>query len=394
MQSHNKNITVLQRIFHVWGKEYKMIFTDFAAIFTFFIITLGVSLLYSYVYSEQVLVELPIAVVDEDFSTESRLFTRMVDQTPEVKTTYHTSSFTEAQRWFKDHKVRGIVVIPKTFSKDLFRGKNTHVSVYCDASFMLYYRQVYRATKLATVYMNKGIELKTLNAQGKTTAQAMQESIPVKAVAMSMYNTNFGYSTFIMPVVYIILLQYVLLSGIGLLGGTRRENNEQQDVYSKIRHLGDAFVVLLGRAGAYVSIAFLTFLIIFSVMFPLFDLPQRGATADVMLWMLPFILAVVFLGITLTTFFRYREDAVMVIMLTSIPTLLISGINWPVFKIPVAIQAVANLIPSTIAAKGFVAISQSGCSLQEVSDYWTYLWGLTAFFFLLAMLRMRQMKWE
>ncbi len=394
MQHHSKNISISKRIFYIWKKEYKLIFTDFAAIFTFFIISLGVSVLYSYVYSEQVLAELPIAVVDEDFSTESRLFTRMVDQTPEVKATYFTASFTEAIQWFKDHKVRGIVVIPKTFSKDLFKGEDAHVSVYCDASFMLYYRQVYRATKLATVYMNKGIELKTLNAQGKTTAQAMQESIPVKAVAMSMYNTNFGYSTFIMPVVYIILMQYVLLSGIGLLGGTRRENNEQQDAHIKIKNLGDAFIVLAGRVGAYVSIAFFVFIIIFSVMFPVFNLPQRGQVLDVMLWMLPFILSVVFLGIALTTFFRYREDAVMVIMLTSIPTLLISGINWPVFKIPMLIQAVANIIPSTIAAKGFVAISQSGCSLQEVSDYWLYLWGLTAFFFVLAMLRMRQLKWE
>ncbi len=391
MQNKNQNISFLKRIFYVWGKEYKMIFTDFAAIFTFFIITLGVSLLYSYVYSEQVLEELPIAVVDEDFSTESRLFTRMLDQTPEVEAAYRTASFSEAQEWFKDHKVRGIVVIPERFSKDLFRGRSTHVSVYCDASFMLYYRQVYRATKLTTVYMNKGI---TLNAQGKTTAQAMEESLPVRGVAVSMYNTNFGYSTFIMPVVYIILLQYVLLSGIGLLGGTRRENSEKEDKHIKVNNIGDALIVLIGRAGAYASIAFFVFLIFFSVMFPLFNLPQRGQVVEIMLWMLPFILSVVFLGITLTTFFRYREDAVMVIMLTSIPTLLISGINWPMFKIPLAIQAVANLIPSTMTAKGFVAISQAGCSLQQVSDYWGYLWGLTAFFFVLAMLRMRQMKEE
>lgn len=382
----NKKTGYLDKIAYIWRQEYKMIFTDFAAIFTFFIIPIMVSTLYTYVYSNQILTNLPIAVVDEDFSPESRQLTRMIDQTEEVNTDYKTASFSEAKTWFKDHKVRGIVLIPKAFSKDLFRHKSPTVSVYCDASYMLYYRQVLRAVTLATTYMNKGIELKTLNAQGKTSAQAMQESIPVKGVAMSMYNTNSGYATFIMPAVYIIIIQYILLSGIGLLGGTRRESSRQKDSRLHIHHLSDAIAILTARVDAYASIALLVFLLVFGIILPLFALPQRGALLDVFIWMLPFVMAVSFMGIALSTFFRYREDAVMVIMMSSIPILLVSGIDWPLSDMPIWLQALASILPSTITTKGFIAISQSGSPLIEMSREWFQLWGLTAFYALLALL--------
>lgn len=389
-----KKIGFFGRIAHVWAKEYKMIFTDFAAIFTFFIITVVVSLLYTYIYSQQVVQDLPIAVVDEDFSTESRLFTRMLDETPEVEADYLTASFTEAQQWFKDHKVRGVVCIPKGFAKHLYTGRTANVSVYCDASYMLYYRQVYSATAFVTAYMNKGIEIKSLNAQGRTTEQARLESMPVSAKAVPMYNTNFGYASFLMPAVYIIVIQYVLLSGIGLLGGTRRELERESDKVLQIRHLRDAFEVLVGRVGAYTSLMLLIFAFVFAVVFPMFNLAQRANVLEVLFWMLPFVLAVSLLAIALTAFFRFREDAVMVIMLTAIPTILISGITWPLEQMPIPLQAISYLLPSSLTIKGFVALTQADASFVSLSHWWGKLWLLAGFYFVLAMLRMYKLKGE
>lgn len=375
-----------------WIQEYRFIFSDTAVIFSFFVISIGVSFAYTYLYSGQVLQDLPIAVVDNDHSTESRLLLRMIDQTPQTQIAYNVTELGKAQQLFQEQKVRGIITIPTNFAKKVSRGMRPAISVYADASYMLYYTQVFKAVKTAVGYMNVGIEIKKLTASGLSYPQAMQTSQPIQAVTVSLYNPDSGYATFIMPVIYLIIIQTTMLTGIGLLGGTYQEKKLYKSTPIKITNLLDATFIVFGKSGAYTSIGFFTIFVILGFVFPTLGIPQRGNIGDVLLFLLPFIFTISFLGIMLNAFFKHREDAVMTIVFTSIPAMLLCGISWPVTEIPPFMQEVAKLIPSTIATKGFIAITQGGADFYIIKDMWMNMWILCSFYFILSLFSMKKLS--
>ena len=70
----------------------------------------------------------------------------MLDATPQVDAAFVVSNFSDAEVLFDQGKARGIVVIPNHFGRDLNRQNQPSVSVFADASYILYYKQVYKAS--------------------------------------------------------------------------------------------------------------------------------------------------------------------------------------------------------------------------------------------------------
>lgn len=362
-------------------KEFRIIFNDFAVVFSFLIISIAVAFLYTYVYSKEVLQDLPIVVVDKDATAESRMLMRMINATEQVNVTYKVADFSEAIELFKQEKARAIVTIPPHFSKELLHNNQPVVSLYCDASYILYYKQIYKAVKMATSYLNAGVSSQKLMAGGLSETQALEEIQPIKPVTVTLYNPNSGYGVFMMPIVYLIVIQTTMLMGIGLLGGTARENHNINSSQS-IRKRSS---LILGKAMSYTIIGLFVMFVILCIVQPVFNMHQRGNILEYFTFLFPYILGISFLGIFLVRFFKYREDAVMTIVLTSIPAILVSGVSWPTEEMPLLLYYLAKLVPSTDAGKGFIALSQAGATLGQVADIWLQMWVLCAFYFVLAL---------
>lgn len=367
--------------FRVWKEEYRAIFSDSAVWVTFLITTLAVAFGYAYVYSNQVLRNIPIAVVDNCQSPESRSLTRMLDASPQVNIHTGVANFTNAQKLFFQQEVCGIVVIPSNFSKKILSRQHASASFYCDASYLLTYRQTLTAAKQVLAYMNAGIQIKNLTARGATAAQARNASVPIHLINARIYNPATGYGNFIMPSVFIIIIQSLLLTGIGVLGGTMRKKNTLF-YYKKF----EVPALVMGKAAAYSSIGFLLYIIMVGLIYPLFSFPQRGAFIDLGIFFIPLILAISLLGLTLNIFFRHREDAVMTMLFISMPALMLSGISWPIKDVPIALHYISFLLPSTWGIEGFININQGGTHLWEMKPLWLKMWALCAFYLIAAII--------
>ena len=76
-------------------------------------------LLYSYVYTNEVVRDVPFAVIDDCNSSMSREFIRKMDATPEASLTTHCNDVNEARQLLMERKIYGVVRIPKTFNLDI-----------------------------------------------------------------------------------------------------------------------------------------------------------------------------------------------------------------------------------------------------------------------------------
>ena len=370
--------------------EAKYIFRDRAVFFSFIIVATVVSFLYTYLYSEETLQELPIGVVDEDNTTNSRQLLRMIDATSQVAIYSSYLNLSDAQKAFQEEEIRGIITIPKDFGRTLQRGEQPVVSVYADASYMLYYKQVLTAAKVSATYLNAGVELKRNLAQGKLPEQAHSDALPVSAQVVSLYNPSSGYATFLIPIVIVIIFQTTILTAVGILGGSMREGNKLRKIYPNSDSFWGALPIVMGKATTYLGFSAVILLIILGIIMPFFGIPVRSSILSTLVFMIPFILAVVFMGLCLLNFVRTREDAIMLVMYTSLPAVMLTGFSWPSVAMPQWLNILSYIVPTTLGTKGFVAVTQMGASLTTIMSFWLGMWGLCLLYLFLATFTLRK----
>ena len=370
--------------------EAKYIFRDRAVFFSFVIVAVLVSFLYTYLYSEETLQELPIGVVDDDHTSQSRQLLRMIDANSGVAIYSSYLNLSEAKKAFQQEQIRGIIAIPSSFSRDLQRGEQPSISVYADASYMLYYKQILTAAKVSATYLNAGVEMKRTSAQGKLPSQVRDEAMPVSAKVVSLYNPSSGYATFLIPVVLVIIFQTTILTAVGILGGTMREGNKLRKIYPNSNSFWGALPIVMGKATTYLALSMAILLIILGIVMPLFGIPVRSSILSTMVFMVPFVLSIVFMGLCLLNFLRRREDAIMLIMYTSLPSVMLTGFSWPTVAMPEWLHAFSYIVPTTLGAKGFVSITQMGASLSTIFPYWAGMWGLCILYLVLSAFTMKK----
>ena len=370
--------------------EAKYIFRDRAVFFSFVIVAVLVSFLYTYLYSEETLQELPIGVVDDDHTSQSRQLLRMIDANSGVAIYSSYLNLSEAKKAFQQEQIRGIIAIPSSFSRDLQRGEQPSISVYADASYMLYYKQILTAAKVSATYLNAGVEMKRTSAQGKLPSQVRDEAMPVSAKVVSLYNPSSGYATFLIPVVLVIIFQTTILTAVGILGGTMREGNKLRKIYPNSNSFWGALPIVMGKATTYLALSMAILLIILGIVMPLFGIPVRSSILSTMVFMVPFVLSIVFMGLCLLGFLHRREDAIMLIMYTSLPSVMLTGFSWPTVAMPEWLHAFSYIVPTTLGAKGFVSITQMGASLSTIPPYWAGMWGLCILYLVLSAFTMKK----
>ena len=124
-----KNIKIiLSEIAGLYVDEIKLIFSDSGAILFFIVAMFVYSLLYTIGYEKETVRDLPVAIVDLDHSSLSRQFSRMADATEQLQVSCKPGSLKEAEQLFFDGKIKGVLLIPENFEKDILSGRRTNVT--------------------------------------------------------------------------------------------------------------------------------------------------------------------------------------------------------------------------------------------------------------------------
>jgi len=369
--------------------ELKLIFTDAGAILFFVLAMFIYPLLYVAGYGKEVLKELPVAVVDLDHTPASRQYSRMLDATELITVTCKPGSLKEAEQLFFDGKVKGVVLIPDAFEKDVFTSKQTNVTVYSDASFFLLYKQVYTGASYTNSTFGAGVEIKRMLAEGKSFSQALEQQEPVKVDVYNLYNPSGGYASFVMPGVIFIVMQQTLLIGIGVMGGTIREKKIFMKLNGKAKHRVGSVRLVVGKLFAYFLVYFFNALFTFVIFHHWFALPDRGNLPYVLLLFVPYIMAVSGLGLAISMFFKERVHAVLFLVFLSPMLVFVSGISWPSSALPPVLYWIAHVFPSTSVVPAYLRLRVCGASFTSVLPEFTFLLVQAVVYFYIATLSYR-----
>jgi ABC-2 type transport system permease protein len=350
LKDHIKNIA------EIWWQETVAIFKDSGAVLFCIVLPLAYPILYSWIYNNEVARDVPVVVVDDSHSALSREFIQKVDASPDVSVAFYAGSIHEAQSYIGHGDAYGILYFPHNFSTNVGRHEQSHVSVYCDMSYMLTYKAIFQTAQSVSTIM--GTKIQTAKAGAYTNREEQIAAKPLDFDEVPIFNTTCGYGNFVLPGVLVLIIQQALLLSVGLLSGTQREKH-----YPMVKHVIDAY---FGKGIAFCLI-FAVMLAYCTLVVPrMFGFVMMVHFLDWLIFMTPYLIACVAFAVVGSEMIPFREAVMLTAVCTSVPFLFLSGISWPQSGIPGFWQGVSYCLPSTFAIRGFVRMSSMGARIGDV----------------------------
>jgi len=347
----------------------------------------GASILYSFFYPtpylKQVLRDLPVVVVDRDHTTLSRQLTRWLDASEAARVSARSSDLSAAQDSVRAGVAGAVLLIPQDFERHVLRREPAYVEAYVDASYLLVYSTAMRAIQGVTGTLAAGISVRRLQASALTTDAAVHYARPVTFVPWPLFNPLAGYASYVVPAVFILILQQTLLIGIGALRvAERREESKNEPLWA----------LLGGKLGAMILIYAVHAILMFGVVFSIYGFPMRASWPDVFLFLVPYFAAVTLLGLAIAELFDRPETSTVALVATSLPAIFASGFSFPAEVQADWVRAVAVVWPSTFGIRGFLQLSEMGARFDQTLRPWAALWVQVAVYWSLAWLILRYRK--
>lgn len=385
-------MNLFKDLWDVYTVEVQRVLHDKGVILIFFIATLLYPLIFGAIYRNELVRDLPVAVVDESRSDASRRFIHKLDATPEMRVDYHCSSMAQARHLMQQRRINGIILFPRDYDQRLARRETARVCLFCDMSSFLYYRGVLSGASAVLMDEMQQIEVERYALAGITDEGADELVKPIPYDDVKLYSPAGGFTSFLVPALLVLVIHQTLFLGIGILFGTTREDRRTLKVIPpRLRREGRPRVVV-GRALAYL-VFYTPLTAIVLVLIPrLFGLPHIGRLTDLALFMLPFLLATIFFCMTVCSFVRERDTGIVTCIFFSVVLLFLSGAIWPQANMPAFWRTFSFLFPSTHGIQGFIRINTMGATLAQVRFEFLMLWLQTALYFVTSCFCLRFAK--
>jgi len=360
------------KFLEVLSAEAKLIFSDVAIVLTIIGGVLLYAFLYPQPYSSQSVSGLSVSFVDLDKSKISRDIAFKLNATPQIDINRYDMSERDAKEALMRGEVKAIIVIPPHFSKELTLNHSPVVAVGADSSYFLIYGAVLEGAMKSVLTQSVGIKVGKILLSGTPMSGAIEAYTPYSLESINLFNKNNSYTQYVIPAVYIIILQQTMLIGLGILGGGVNERLRRKEK----GHFTQApiWMMMLSRYIIFGLVFFTHMLFYFGFSFSFFEVTHIAKIEDILNFGLAFISASVFFGIFLGALFSSREIATPMVLFSSLPLVFSVGFIWPLEAMPMFIQNLSLLVPSTSAMQGFLMLNQMGAEFSAILPQFTILW--------------------
>lgn len=163
--------------------------------------------------------DIPIGVVDEDFTVTTRNITRAIDATPALTVVRHYTSTAEALAAVRAKDIYGYVLLPANFEADLVANRAPIIE-YAYHYALMSVGGVVEAT-LATLLA--GVTIRPVEVTATSLGLSPQATstlvMPIQADSLALFNPSLNYSAYLsLPLLMVILQIVVLLTTIYVVG--------------------------------------------------------------------------------------------------------------------------------------------------------------------------------
>ena len=365
---HSRLFLWFIQVLRVCGRELLLVFRDQGVVIFFLLLNAVYPVLYALIYNPEVVRNERVVVVDDTRSQLSREIVRRLDATQEIAIAGYAANMQEAQDAMHRKECYGILYIPREFGQNVGRGDQGHLSLYCDMSVMMRYKAMFTALSNVTQAMgNERMAMRVEPVVSMSGAIVENRQVPVGNPAMGIASTVL---LFILPLV----LQQSMILGIAMLHGgsiERRRRNGGRDPMAIEASPG---ATIVGKMMCHQIVYVIPVIYVLHYIPLMFGFPQNGNFLHIICLAVPFVIAVSFMGQTLSAVVNERESVFLLFVFSSVVFVFLTGVSWPRYLMSRLWWLIGDCVPSTWMVNGYVLMQTNGSTLYQVQHPYWMMW--------------------
>jgi ABC-2 type transport system permease protein len=304
-----------------------------------------------------------MGVVDWSHTQESRELLRRLTASGYFTETYTTSRYDELRRAIDGREVTIGLVIPVDFARRLDRGDQTPIQILVDGTDST---TALAASGYLQVIAGQFSAERLLAMTQRQGFGARPQGVPPIDLRLRVwYNEDLKSVVFIVPgLIVIILMSTSALLTSGAIARERERGTLEQLVASPIR----PYELMAGKIVTYTVLSYIDVALVVLVGTLWFGVPLRGSIVLLTVCSGLFLMSSLGVGLLISAVTPSQRTAMLLVsMITSLPSIMLSGFYFPISSMPETVQAITYLIP----ARYFMVIVR-GIFLKGAG--WDALW--------------------
>jgi ABC-2 type transport system permease protein len=306
----------------------------------------------------------PTAVVDHAGTALSRQLVGelVATQTFDVKRAVRSER--EALLLLESGEVGAVVIVPIDFDRHLLRGRGAEISILADATNPTVASAVALAgqgfgAKLAA----SARPLREPERLGPSAELVRPERIRVEV--LPFFNPERRTPVFIVPGLVGVILTMTMMLMTALATVRERERGTFEFLIATPVKPGE---VMVGKILPYLLVGHLQVGVVLGLGWLLFDVPLHGSLLHLGVGALPFLAAMLAMGLVVSAISRNQFQAMQMSFFFFLPSMLLSGFMFPFESMPRPAQWIGDVLPLTHFLRIVRAILVKGAPIDA-------LWG-------------------
>jgi ABC-2 type transport system permease protein len=279
-----------------------------------------------------------MAVFDQDRGAAARSLLNAYRSADYFRVDYDVDSEAELKSLIDSGKARVGLIIPPDYSDKVQGGGNASVAFVLDGSDPTVAGTALSAAKLIGQAHATQLTTERLVRQGRSSALQM----PVEVLTQIWYNPDMVSAYFMIPGVIAMILFFLttMLTATAVVRERERGTIEQL-IVTPIR----PWELVVGKILPYVILAFMNMAEVMALGHWWFRVPVRGSLLLILVLSGLFLLSSLGMGLLASTVANTQQEAMLVVWMTLLPALFLSGFFFPLEAMPKVLQWVSLFFP-------------------------------------------------
>lgn len=371
------------RLFAIIRKEFYHLIRDYRSLYLAFAMPLILIILFGYALSLDVN-NVQTVVIDQDRTKTSRDFINKLSSSSYFHILAHRASSRDAMADLDDGRASVVVVIPPDFTSTMAAGRAAEVQILLDGSDPNFAGMVRNYVTSVTEQYNARLLLNFVNRQGIEKIRP-----PVSGEIRVWFNEDLESRNFIIPGIIAIIIMIVGALLTSLVIAREYENNTMETIKSLPVN---AMEFYLGKAFPYFCIALADVLVAMILGQVLFGVVMKGSFWLMLAATSLYLCVAISLGLCISTATQSQMVAnQLAILITYLPSLLLSNFVFPIINMPVFLQILTYIVPARYYIDILVGVYLRNTGLSHL---WPSMAILGIFFVVLSLFNFRLLKKE
>ncbi|MGB4292291.1 MAG: ABC transporter permease [Bacteroidales bacterium] len=322
-----------------------------------------------------------LCIIDNDRSVESRELIGKLEGSPFFRVKYYTWSEEKANELIYNNKCSAIINIPSGFGKELGAGRPVKILARIDAINAM-------KGQLTWAYLSGVISSYNENIIAESLPVVQATMVPrISVTGRYWYNEMLNYKYYMLPGILVILVTAIgfMLAGLNLVREKEIGTIEQINVTPVKK---SEFIISKMVPFFIIGLADLGFGLILGKIF--FNIPFEGSLLLMFLGSAIFLVAVLGLGLFISTFSSTQQQFMFVAFFFIIVFVLMSGIFTPFESMPIWAQKFDLINPVAHLIRFNRMVMLKGSGIADVARELLLLCGIAVMFTTFAVRRYRK----